>query len=75
MERDLCYYGDISFAPHLLETLQLPEIVAILRFDSPGKVYADRKQAGGLTREAVIGLRACAQDASEAISTALADMQ
>ncbi len=45
VERDLCYYGDISFAPHLLETLQLPEIVAKLRFGSPGKVYGDRKQA------------------------------
>jgi 1-acyl-sn-glycerol-3-phosphate acyltransferase len=56
-ERDLCYYGDISFAPHLLETLQLPEIVATLRFASAGEVYSDRKQAAALTREAVVQLR------------------
>jgi len=74
-ERDLCYYGDISFAPHLLETLQLPEILATLRFDSLGKVYADRKQASGLTREAVVGLRACARDGVEAIPIGLADLK
>ncbi len=56
-ERDLCYYGEISFAPHLLETLQLPEIVSTLRFASAGKVYSDRKQAATLTRAAVVQLR------------------
>ena len=56
-ERDLCYYGDISFAPHLIEKLQLPDIVATMRFASPGQVYDDRKLAASLTREAVIGLR------------------
>jgi len=57
-ESDLCYYGDISFAPHLMETLQLPETVATLRFRSPGQVYADRKQAALLTRVEVLALRA-----------------
>ncbi len=56
-ERDLCYYGDISFAPHLIEKLQLPDIVGTMRFASPGQVYDDRKLAASLTREAVIGLR------------------
>jgi lyso-ornithine lipid O-acyltransferase len=74
-ERDLCYYGEISFAPHLLETLQLPEILATLRFDSPGTIYGDRKQAAALTREAVVGLRACAQDGIEAIPTGSADLK
>jgi lyso-ornithine lipid O-acyltransferase len=56
-ECDLCYYGDISFAPHLIENLQLPNIVATMRFAWPGQVYDDRKLAASLTREAVIGLR------------------
>ncbi len=56
-ERDLCYYGDISFAPHLIETLQLPDIVATVRLASQGQVYDNRKLAAALTREAVIGLR------------------
>jgi lyso-ornithine lipid O-acyltransferase len=60
-ESGLCYYGDISLAPHLLETLQLPEVVATLRFDSPGSVYGDRKQAASLSREVVVRLRACAR--------------
>jgi lyso-ornithine lipid O-acyltransferase len=67
-ERDLCYYGDISFAPHLLKTLQLPEIVATLRFGSP-QVYDNRKQASRLTREAVVGLRANASGGMEGVST------
>jgi lyso-ornithine lipid O-acyltransferase len=57
MERDLCYYGDISFAPHLLETLQLPDIVATLRFAPTGPTYGERKQAAMRIREAVVQLR------------------
>jgi lyso-ornithine lipid O-acyltransferase len=68
-ERDLCYYGDISFVPHLIETLQLPEIVATLRFGSPGTVHGDRRQAARQTREAVAGLRAHAGGGRESIST------
>ena len=56
-EEDLCYYGDISFAPHLLGTLQPPDVVATLRFASPGRVYDDRKQAAVLARERVVELR------------------
>ena len=57
-EKDLCYYGDISFAPHLLGTLQLPELVATMRFASPGRIYSDRKQAAAQVREKVVELRA-----------------
>ena len=68
-ERDLCYYGDISFAPHLIETLQLPQIIATLRLGSPGQAYGDRKQAARLTRETVVGLRGHAGGGSEPTST------
>jgi len=66
-ERDLCYYGEISFAPHLIETLELLDIVATLRFGFP-QFYGDRKQAARLTREAVVGLRGHACGGMEAIS-------
>ena len=44
-EKDLCYYGDISFAPHLLKTLMLPQIEATLRFSALTRTYSDRKIA------------------------------
>jgi len=56
-ERDLCYYGDISFAPHLLQTLRLRGIRATLRFAPAGVVYENRKLAAALAREAVVELR------------------
>lgn len=57
VEPDLCYYGDISFAPHLIEILKLPCIVATLRFAQMGLIYSGRKRAAALTREAVAQLR------------------
>lgn len=57
VEKDLCYYGDISFAPHLLATLQLPDVLATMQFEAPGQVYGDRKRAAALTRDAVEELR------------------
>jgi 1-acyl-sn-glycerol-3-phosphate acyltransferase len=57
VERDLCYYGDISFAPHLLETLRMPEITGTLRFARSGCIFEDRKKAALLTRAAVVELR------------------
>jgi lyso-ornithine lipid O-acyltransferase len=62
-ENGLCYYGEISFAPHLLKTLRLPEVLATLHFAAPGRVYDDRKQAAVLTRERVVELRGEARDA------------
>jgi lyso-ornithine lipid O-acyltransferase len=56
-ERDLCYYGDISFAPHLLTTLQLPQIFAEMRFAPAAASYDDRKQAAVQLRDAVVDLR------------------
>jgi lyso-ornithine lipid O-acyltransferase len=56
-EKDLCYYGDISFAPHLFETLQLPKIAATLQFASTD-VFDDRKRAAAQIHESVVELRA-----------------
>jgi 1-acyl-sn-glycerol-3-phosphate acyltransferase len=57
IEKELCYYGDIRFGPHLLQTLQLPSILASIRFASPGTYYQDRKQAAAATRAEVLALR------------------
>jgi lyso-ornithine lipid O-acyltransferase len=56
-EEDLCYYGDISFAPHLLSTLQLPEVEATLCFASPGRTFDNRKEAAAQAREEVAAMR------------------
>jgi len=57
LEKDLGYYGDISFGPHLLKTLELSLVSATIRFQAPPRIYADRKQAARETREEVIKLR------------------
>jgi 1-acyl-sn-glycerol-3-phosphate acyltransferase len=56
-ERDLCYYGDIRFAPHLLETLQLPAIRATIHFAAPVESYPNRKVAAAFTHQEVAALR------------------
>ncbi len=44
-ERDLCYYGDASFLPHLLRTLSRSGIFAQLDFYPEALVYPERKAA------------------------------
>ncbi len=56
-EADLCYYGDVSFAPHLLRTLRLSAILATVRFAPSGRLFADRKEAAAATRAGVVELR------------------
>jgi 1-acyl-sn-glycerol-3-phosphate acyltransferase len=43
-ERELCWFGDASFGPHLLKTLGGPEFRAELHFGEP-RVYAHRRIA------------------------------
>lgn len=56
-EKELCYYGDIRFGPHLLQTLQLPAICASIHFAAPTERYSNRKVAAVSTREEVAALR------------------
>ena len=56
-EQDLCYYGDISFGPHLLKTLRLPKIRATIRFAAESGTYANRKLAAAETWTEVVALR------------------
>ncbi len=56
-EKDLCYYGDISFGPHLLESFRLFGINAIIRFSSSATVFASRKAAAQEAHREVVDLR------------------
>lgn len=63
-ERELCWYGDEGFLPHLWKTLGTPGFTARVRF-AESQVYADRRTAARLTREEVAGMRG---EVSEAAS-------
>jgi 1-acyl-sn-glycerol-3-phosphate acyltransferase len=56
-ERDLCYYGDIRFVPHLMETVGRREVRGRIRFDSRPRIYSSRKHAANDTWERVARLR------------------
>jgi 1-acyl-sn-glycerol-3-phosphate acyltransferase len=56
-EVDLCYYGDITFGPHLLTALGHDGIHAQIVFARDATRYVDRKAAARETREQVVGYR------------------
>jgi 1-acyl-sn-glycerol-3-phosphate acyltransferase len=56
-ERDLCWYGNDAFAPHLLRTLNAAGFRAELRFGCP-RIYSHRKAAAQQTFEEIGGMRA-----------------
>jgi 1-acyl-sn-glycerol-3-phosphate acyltransferase len=56
-ERELCYYGDVRFAPHLLETLGRRHVSGRLRFDGRPRIYSHRKRAANDCWERVARLR------------------
>jgi 1-acyl-sn-glycerol-3-phosphate acyltransferase len=55
-ERDVCWYGDALFLPHLKQVLSLEEFTAVVRFGEP-EVYPDRKAAAWRSHDAVTQLR------------------
>ena len=57
VERQVCYWGDMTFGPHLLGLLQLRTITAHIAIASEGKIYSDRKDAATTTQRLVEGLR------------------
>lgn len=58
-ERDLCWYGDEPFLPHLLRALKTAAFAACVRFDRP-RVYADSRLAAEEMRNLVAQMRASA---------------
>jgi len=57
-EVDMCYYGDISFAPHLFKALAHKAVHARIAFAEGGVRYRDRKTAASESREEVLAIRA-----------------
>src|SRR3954454_6979285 len=56
VEQDVCYWGDMTFLPHLLRAVQLPHIDVVVRFTPEPFLFDDRKQAAEVTREQVVAL-------------------
>lgn len=56
-ERDVCWYGDASFVPHLLRTLERKGITADIEFYPDPLVYNDRKAAALDLQEKVEAMR------------------
>jgi 1-acyl-sn-glycerol-3-phosphate acyltransferase len=56
-ERDICWYGDAPFLPHLLRSLSFAAITAEVEFHPDRTVYSDRKTAALELREQVDAMR------------------
>jgi hypothetical protein len=53
VEKDLCYWGDMVFVPHLMKLLSKGQIVACVVFGEELSGIAGRKLAARLARESV----------------------
>ena len=56
-ERDLCWFGDETFLPHLLRVLEVEGFTAVMRFGTP-EVFPDRQTAAWRSHDAVATMRA-----------------
>jgi 1-acyl-sn-glycerol-3-phosphate acyltransferase len=56
-ETDICYWGDMTLAPHLLKLLSRHGIRSVVRFGKP-QTFADRKQAALQMRAEILRLAA-----------------
>lgn len=57
MERDLCWFGDESFLPHLLRVLEVEGFTAAVHFGSP-EIFPDRQTAAWRSHDSVSAMRA-----------------
>jgi 1-acyl-sn-glycerol-3-phosphate acyltransferase len=55
-ERELCWFGDEGFLPHLWKTLRVPGFYAEIVFGEAA-TYADRRTAAMVTRDEVVRMR------------------
>jgi lyso-ornithine lipid O-acyltransferase len=55
-ERELCWYGDTEFLPHVWKVLAVERFSVHVRFGEP-KIYADRRIAAELTRAEIAAWR------------------
>lgn len=59
-ERDLCWFGDGTFTPHLFKMLKMPAFRAEVRFGAP-RLYANRRVAARSTFAEIAAMREGAQ--------------
>jgi len=64
-ERERCWFGDDTFAPHLLKTLRSPRFQAKLYFGPP-RVYSHRRIAAAETFREIAAARVCVPHEEEA---------
>ena len=62
-EKDVCWFGDDLFLPHLLQVLGLSHFIAIVRFGTP-EFYPDRKAAAWRNHDAVSAMRQSRREVS-----------
>ena len=55
-ERELCWFGDTEFLPHLMKALETPGFSAMVQFGEP-QVYPDRRTAANATHAEVSAMR------------------
>jgi hypothetical protein len=55
-ERELCWYGDMLFLPHLMKTLRTPGFFGEVTFGEP-RVYPDRRTAANATHAEITAMR------------------
>lgn len=55
-EKELCWYGDMLFLPHLLKTLRTPGFSGEVTFGEP-RIYTDRRTAANETFEEITAMR------------------
>jgi 1-acyl-sn-glycerol-3-phosphate acyltransferase len=56
VEQDICYWGDMTFLPHILKALSLQKVSVLVRFSSESMRFDDRKRAAEITREQIVAL-------------------
>jgi 1-acyl-sn-glycerol-3-phosphate acyltransferase len=57
LEREVCFYGEDAFGPHLFKTLQLRSLGARIAVSPASKIYTDRKRAASESWQETIKLR------------------
>jgi 1-acyl-sn-glycerol-3-phosphate acyltransferase len=55
-ERELCWYGDAAFTPHLWKVLGVAGFHAVVQFGEP-RVYPDRRTAADQTHAEITAMR------------------
>jgi 1-acyl-sn-glycerol-3-phosphate acyltransferase len=67
-ERDLCWFDDTLFLPHLWKALGTPAFSAEVTFGEP-RTYPDRRTAAGATHDEVAAMRAVPYEAGTPVLT------